>query len=185
MRKATLQALLDEPGLDLRLVGAEEVAADELERQVAGVHSSDLPDPTPFLDEGMVLLITGSQLEVGPQDAGGSCSGYVARLREHGVLGLGFGSGVVHPAVPEALVRACRQHGMPLFDVPYGTPSSLWPVPMPTPWPTRPMPGARGRWPRTARCLRLRCGPTVWTPPSASSRRSSVPGWGSSGSPVA
>lgn len=123
MRETTLRALLDEPGLDLRLlVGTDDDHDEDLARQVSGVHGSDLPDPTPFLDQGMVLLTTGSQLDVDSRDEAKSCSGYVGRLAEQGVLGLGFGSDVVHPGVPEALIRACREHRMPLFDVPYGTP---------------------------------------------------------------
>ncbi|WP_299517913.1 PucR family transcriptional regulator [uncultured Serinicoccus sp.] len=126
MREATLLSLLGERRLALRLVvGPGDVDGDDLDGVVEGVHSSDLADPAPFLDEGMVLLTTGSQLDLDRRRRGGtegSCSVYVRRLRDKGVRGLGFGTGVVHQEIPEALVTACREHRMPLFDVPYDTP---------------------------------------------------------------
>lgn len=85
------------------------------------VHSSDLADPTPFLSEGLLLLTTGTQFVDAPDDPD-AYRDYVARLHRRGVTGLGFGTEVVRAGVPELLVDACRDAGIPLFTVPYDTP---------------------------------------------------------------
>ena len=85
------------------------------------MHSSDLADPTPFLSEGQVLLTTGTHF---PPDlhAGDFYRLYVSRLHARGITGLGFGTDVIRDSTPEALILACRQLGLPLFEVPYRTP---------------------------------------------------------------
>jgi purine catabolism regulator len=88
---------------------------------VRWVHSSDLEDPTPFLSEGLVLLTTGTQFGEAPDEAE-AYGDYVQRLAARGVVGLGFGTEVVRDGIPPALVAACRERGMPLFEVPYRTP---------------------------------------------------------------
>ncbi|WP_223694024.1 PucR family transcriptional regulator [Leifsonia poae] len=107
----TLAQLLARPELALRLLTP--TTADALDRAIPWVHSSELPDPTPFLSDGQVLLITGTPDEVDP---------YVSRLVAHGIAGLGFGTEVVRDGTPDALVDACIRHGLPLFEVPYRTP---------------------------------------------------------------
>ncbi|UOE43882.1 PucR family transcriptional regulator [Agromyces larvae] len=92
---------------------------DRLEAPVRWAHSSDLPDPTPFLGAGQVLLTTGTQFD-GASDA--FATEYVARLVAAGVVGLGFGTEVIRAGTPEPLVAACGAHGLPLFEVPYRTP---------------------------------------------------------------
>jgi purine catabolism regulator len=117
----TLRALLARRDLHLRLDDVEGLDAGALDRPVRWVHSSDLADPTPFLSEGLVLLTTGTQFE----DAGDSpdaYGAYVRRLGARGVVGLGFGTEVVRDGIPPALVDACRDERMPLFEVPYRTP---------------------------------------------------------------
>lgn len=92
---------------------------------IAWAHGTDLLDPTPFLDQGSVVLTTGSQLAdaTGPGGASPSTdSAYVARLLAAGVLALGYGSEIVADAAPPALLQACRAQGLPLFEVPYATP---------------------------------------------------------------
>ncbi|MFE6997379.1 PucR family transcriptional regulator [Microbacterium sp. NPDC057659] len=111
----TLRTLLARPSLKLRLLPAE-LPGGALERPLRWVHSSDLADPTPFLADDLVLLTTGTQFErvtVGD---------YVDRLAQRGVIGLGFGSDVHRAGVPDELVEACAARGIPLFEVPYGTP---------------------------------------------------------------
>src|SRR3954447_11973204 len=84
---------------------------------VRWVHISELPDPTPFLAGGELLLTTGMALdsEAGQHE-------YVARLADHGLAGLGVGTGFKHAEVPEALVEAARERDFPLFEVPYELP---------------------------------------------------------------
>jgi purine catabolism regulator len=118
----TLRRLLARPELSLRLLTPEsDLPPGTLDQGVEWVHSSDLGDPTPFLSPGQVLLTTGTQFT---PDAPGDAfyRDYVARLRERGVAGLGFGTEVVREGTPEALVAACLAHGLPLFEVPYRTP---------------------------------------------------------------
>src|SRR5919202_861670 len=65
---AAVQDLLANHALALTLLTpAEALPPGALEAAVVWVHSSDLRDPTPFLEQGHVLLITGSQFSV---DAG-------------------------------------------------------------------------------------------------------------------
>ncbi|MBO0980482.1 PucR family transcriptional regulator [Microbacterium sp. SD291] len=114
----TLRALLRRRDLGLALVSAEDALPDgALDRALRWVHSSDLADPTPFLSEDLALLTTGTQF-----DDAVSIDVYVGRLADRGVLGLGFGTEVHRSGIPEELLAACAEHGMPLFEVPYRTP---------------------------------------------------------------
>lgn len=110
----TLRALVADPALRLRPLTGQA----GLDRPVTWVAVSELEDPTPYLDGGELLLTTGLR---GAAD-GAAASGYVARLVAAGVVGLGFGVGVVHEQVPAALVAAAREHGLPLLEVPRPTP---------------------------------------------------------------
>ena len=116
----TLRSLLRNPELRLTLATAEEdLPAGALDRPLRWVHSSDLSDPTPFLAEDLALLTTGTQFaQRGPARQ----FEYVARLAGRGVVGLGFGRDVALPEIPAPLRQACADAGMPLFEVPYGTP---------------------------------------------------------------
>ncbi|WP_460369696.1 PucR family transcriptional regulator ligand-binding domain-containing protein, partial [Actinocorallia lasiicapitis] len=85
-----------------------------LDVPVRWVAVSELADPTPFLEGGELLLTTGMRLA--------EPDSYVRRLAGRGVAGLGFGVGVGHDAVPDALVEAAQEHGLPLLEVPRPTP---------------------------------------------------------------
>ncbi|MDR6905332.1 purine catabolism regulator [Agromyces sp. 3263] len=126
----TVQTLLDRSELALTLLTpASDLPPGALDAPVLWAHTSDLADPTPFLDAGHMLLTTGTQFEAG--EAGGGAGGvgqadfaeaYVRRLREAGIAALGFGAGVVRAGTPEALVDACTRQGLPLVEVPYRVP---------------------------------------------------------------
>ncbi len=117
----TVQTLLDRRELDLTLLNPRPaLPADALETAVVWAHSSDLADPTPFLDAGHVLLTTGTQFEASPDSA--FASDYVRRLRATGIAALGFGTEVIRAGTPEALVAACIEQGLPVFEVPYRVP---------------------------------------------------------------
>jgi purine catabolism regulator len=107
----TLGDLLGE--LDRRLVAG----AAGADHAVRWVHISELPDPTPFLSGGELLLTTGMQLAEPDEQRE-----YVARLARHGLAGLGLGTGFAHDALPEAMVAAAEEHGFALFEVPYEVP---------------------------------------------------------------
>lgn len=99
--------------IDIRLLAGEEA----LDAPVRWVHITELDDPTPWLSGGELLLTTGLQLGT-PEDQ----RAFVRRLADHGLAGLGFGTGFGHEAVPPALVEAARERGLPLFEVPYDVP---------------------------------------------------------------
>jgi purine catabolism regulator len=107
----TVATLIDELGLEL--VSGHESAASP----VRWVHSTELPDPTPWLKGGELLLTTGIQLN-GPK----SQRALVERLADHDIAGLGFGTGFAHKRLPAALVAAARAREFPLFEVPYELP---------------------------------------------------------------
>ncbi|HTA13219.1 MAG TPA: PucR family transcriptional regulator [Solirubrobacteraceae bacterium] len=107
----TVASLTDELGLEL-VAGAESASSP-----VRWVHSTELPDPTPWLKGGELLLSTGLQL-TGPK----AQRALIERLADHDIAGLGFGTGFAHKRLPAALVTAARQRGFPLFEVPYELP---------------------------------------------------------------
>ncbi|MBW0106914.1 PucR family transcriptional regulator ligand-binding domain-containing protein, partial [Pseudonocardia sp. KRD-291] len=108
----TLRKLLADRSLGLRSV----CSSADLDREVGWVHSSELADPTPYLDGGELLLTTG----LGPDAAGPA--GYVAGLARHGLVGLGFGTGLGHDAIPGEVLRACSEHRLALLEIPERTP---------------------------------------------------------------
>ncbi|WP_405492636.1 helix-turn-helix domain-containing protein [Streptomyces sp. NBC_00096] len=122
--------------------------AGPAEGEVHGVHASEMADPSPYLLGGELLLTAGAGLGLaGADPAGGGPGGaesggpapggaerggaeqgdtgagpYVARLVRAGVGALGFGVTPVHETVPGSLVEACDRFGLPLVEVPPGTP---------------------------------------------------------------
>ncbi|MDX2549850.1 MULTISPECIES: PucR family transcriptional regulator [Streptomyces] len=95
---------------------------------IHGAHTSEMPDPYPYLLGGELLLTAGVHI---PETAGSGTSvadpfggyldAYVARVVAAGGAALGFGVAPVHDSVPGALVAACDAHGLPLIEVPPGT----------------------------------------------------------------
>jgi purine catabolism regulator len=100
-------------GIDVRLLCGEPA----VEAPVRWVHISELSDPTPFLSGGEVLLTTGMALRT-PDEL----RAYVARLADHGLAGLGFGTGFEYAEVPAALLEAASDRDFPVFEVPYELP---------------------------------------------------------------
>ena len=107
----TLAALVDRTYLGL-LVRA---GAEHLDRPVLWVHTSELTDPTAFLEGGELLLTTGLWVRSGAAD-------YVRRLHTAGVAGLGFGTGLTHAAVPKAVIAQADAVGLPVIEVPRPVP---------------------------------------------------------------
>ncbi|MGW3291208.1 PucR family transcriptional regulator [Streptomyces sp. NPDC001002] len=102
-----LRALLDTDALGLRLLGG----ADELDRTVRGVMTTDLRDPSRYLSGGE-LVLTGLAWR---HDAADS-EPFVRLLSQAGVAGLAAGEAELG-AVPDDLVTACARHRLPLFAV--------------------------------------------------------------------
>jgi purine catabolism regulator len=107
----TVESLISELGLELQS-GQESAQA-----HVRWVHSTELPDPTPWLRGGELLLTTGLQLD-GPKVQ----RELIDRLADHKIAGLGFGTGFTHKRVPAALLTAARKRSFPVFEVPYELP---------------------------------------------------------------
>jgi purine catabolism regulator len=99
--------------LGLKLLSGEESAHG----QVRWVHSTELLDPTPWLRGGELLLTTGLQLQSAKVQRE-----LIARLAEHEIGGLGFGTGFAHKRLPAALADEARKRDFPLFEVPYELP---------------------------------------------------------------
>ena len=116
----TVVSLLRRPDLHLRLAAGADASSPALSRPLAWAHSSDLHDPTPWLDRGGLLLTDGTQFDTVGDPAW--AEEYVARLVECGVAALGFATDVVHRAIPQRVVAACDAHGLPLLEVGDRTP---------------------------------------------------------------
>src|SRR4051812_10015638 len=99
-------------------MGLELIAGHEgASAPIRWVHASELPDPTPWLSGGELILTTGMQLST-PETQ----QALVERLASHHVAGLGFGTGFDHDEVPKALLDEAGEHGFPVFEVPYALP---------------------------------------------------------------
>jgi purine catabolism regulator len=108
-----LPELLAVPGLELTAV-----VTPRPDVEVRWVATSELTDPTPYLQGGEVLLTTG--LETSGWRT--QWREYVDRLARAEVAALGLGVGLTHRRAPAALVKACRAAGLNLLEVPRPTP---------------------------------------------------------------
>src|SRR5664279_5294165 len=78
-----------------------------LERRIEWAHSIELADPSPWLRGGELLLTTGLRLPFAGDD---ELRSYVDRLNRAGVVALGFGVGLSHARVPDAMVAVSYTH---------------------------------------------------------------------------
>jgi PucR family transcriptional regulator, purine catabolism regulatory protein len=107
----TVRGLASEMGLELA------VGEDGADAPVRWVHISELPDPTPWLSGGELLLTTGIQLDTDKRQRE-----FVRLLSGHHLAGLGFGTGFDHETLPPALLEEARELVFPVFEVPYELP---------------------------------------------------------------
>ncbi|MFE3724873.1 helix-turn-helix domain-containing protein [Nocardia sp. NPDC059154] len=110
-----MRDILDAPQLRMRLLHGD---AGELDRPVARVCATDMPDPRPFVTPG-ALVCTGLVWRQQATDA----DRYVGLLAGAGVAGVVAGQ-ALHGHVPEDVVEACRRHGLPLLSAPQSVPFS-------------------------------------------------------------
>ncbi|GAA3426689.1 PucR family transcriptional regulator ligand-binding domain-containing protein [Streptosporangium nondiastaticum] len=103
-----IRDLLAVEELRLTLLAGEE----HLDRSFTGVQITDLPDPGRYLSPGE-LVLSGLMWRTRPEDS----ERFVRRLVEAGVAALGAGRAWLG-AVPDDLVRACREYDLPLMEVP-------------------------------------------------------------------
>ena len=107
----TVRGLVSEMGLELA------TGEDGADAPVRWVHISELPDPTPWLSGGELLLTTGIQLDTDRRQRE-----FVRLLAGHHLAGLGFGTGFDHGQLPKALLDEAAGLGFPVFEVPYELP---------------------------------------------------------------
>ena len=81
----------------------------EAANAIRWVHVSELPDPTPWLEGGELLITTG----LGVGELSRPQREYVRRLAEHGLAGLAFGVGFGWAEPPAALADEAEQAGLP------------------------------------------------------------------------
>lgn len=93
------------------------VVDQRLHDPIRWVATSELTDPSAYLEGGEVLLTTGLETREWRRQ----WDPYVRRLAGAGVVSIGFGVGLTHDRAPDGLVRACRKHGVDLFEVPRAT----------------------------------------------------------------
>ena len=107
----TVRGLVTEMGLELA------VGEDGADAPIRWVHISELPDPTPWLSGGELLLTTGIQLDSEKRQRE-----FVRLLSGRHLAGLGFGTGFDHPRLPDGLVDEARGLDFAVFEVPYELP---------------------------------------------------------------
>ena len=109
----TLSDLLAAGGLELTRHGSAPLSP----RPIQWVAVTELEDPSPFLGGGEVVLTTGVRHR---SSTAQRC--FVQSVERAGALGIGFGTGLSHDTVPAPLLAEADRLGMPVFEVPYGTP---------------------------------------------------------------
>jgi DNA-binding PucR family transcriptional regulator len=109
----SLRDLLSVRSLGLRLRAAPE----HVDAAVRWAHPTELIDPRPYLSGQELVLTVGTALQDDQR-----CRDFVDHLVDAGVTSLGYGVGDVTEEIPPALLRACRERGLPLLEVPAGVP---------------------------------------------------------------
>lgn len=105
----TLEQVLGLAELDLRPA----TTLPRLDRPLRWVAVSEQTDPSPWIEPGDLVLTTGMALS-GSAD---ECAAYVDRLVRADAAGIGFGVGLHHDRIPEALVEAAERAGLPVVEV--------------------------------------------------------------------
>lgn len=106
--------VLDQADLRIRLRGG----AGGLGSEISLVLTTELADPAKWLSGGELVLTTGIGLPPGAADR----RRYLQLLHESGVAGVGFGIGLTFDEVPDELVSAAVELGLPLLEIPLWTP---------------------------------------------------------------
>ncbi|POH56883.1 PucR family transcriptional regulator [Arthrobacter glacialis] len=110
----SLADLLGVPGLSLKNLGS---VRTPLTAAIDWVAVTELENPQSFLSGGELVLTTGARQ--GTVDAQRS---FVRQIKRAGAVGIGFGVGFEHAAVPAALLAEADRWAVPVVEVPYSTP---------------------------------------------------------------
>ncbi|MBX3093689.1 MAG: PucR family transcriptional regulator [Cryobacterium sp.] len=103
--------------LSLPALSLSAVTTPDPDAAARWVTTSELADPSPFLEGGEILLTTGL-VERTPEE----WRRFVEQLLDAGVVALGFGVGLSHPEVPTPLTDAATELSLNLFIVPRPVP---------------------------------------------------------------
>lgn len=110
----TVSRLCADPTLGLTVVAG----AAGAHRVISWAHTSELADPTPWLEGGELLMTLALNLDL----TAASQYAYVERLAGAGVAALAVDTGMIHPVVPAGLLSAGDTFGLPVLAVPAATP---------------------------------------------------------------
>jgi len=110
----SLSALLGVQSLKLIKAGLAETTWHQ---DIQWVAVTEQEDPQRFLNGGELVLTTGMRLKSAPEQRR-----FVRQVQRAGAVGIGFGIGLTHDAVPPALIAEANRWGLPVVEVPYETP---------------------------------------------------------------
>lgn len=110
----SLAALLGVASLNLTKAGAAETT---LHQDINWVAVTELEDPQRFINGGELVLTTGVRLKSANEQRR-----FVRQVQRAGAVGIGFGVGLSHDAVPPALLAEANRWGLPVVEVPLETP---------------------------------------------------------------
>lgn len=105
--------LLADPSLQIGLETPS--STKRLAHEISRCAPAEYLDPTPFLDENVLLLTSG----IGMNFTDASIwDAYVERLTRVPVAAVAFAVGPAYKELPKGLVAACTKHDVPLLEVP-------------------------------------------------------------------
>ncbi len=107
VRMLTLARLIEQPELELTLL----VPGEGTDRELLWLHNTELPDPSPYLRPGELVLTNGMWAE---ETSPESFVDAVARAEGAGIV---YGLREEAPTTPPALVEACRRTGLALAEI--------------------------------------------------------------------
>lgn len=112
---SALEKMIAHEPFGVRLVAA----GDKVTSRPAcrGVHITELPDPTPWLEGGELIITTGISVAGSPV----KCRKFVERIADRGCVALAY-SPFDNGEPPKAMVRAAERVGLPMFTLPYELP---------------------------------------------------------------
>ena len=108
----TLARLVEQPELELTLL----VAGDGVDRELLWLHNTELPDPSPYLRPGELVLTNGMWADETTPEA------FVAAVARADGAGIVYGLREEAPTTPDALVEACRRTGIVLAEISVAVP---------------------------------------------------------------
>jgi purine catabolism regulator len=110
----TVEDLVQSPGLQLRVLAG----SSGLQRHVSWAHVSELPDPTPWLLGGELLMTTGLAI---PRSASAQRA-YLLRLCNAGVAALALSAQLHVPPLSRMFLKTADEQSMPVVEVAISVP---------------------------------------------------------------